>query len=131
MSSIPVDGAAARILELAEKAQPLLDALAAEIVRLPQLQDVPLLAPGEIAPSGPARPVAVPLFERHQRLREEANTAARAAAISLDVDHGVVNRRLNEAVGVSSIAQATEAQLQHRIRVARQWMQTGRPATQR
>jgi superfamily II DNA or RNA helicase len=76
-------------------------------------QQRPAAGPAVPAQTQPAEPV--PAFRRREQLRAANNTAARRLAYLEGSDFADVNRRLNAAVGVTSIRQATLEQLEDRL----------------
>ena len=84
--------------------------------------------PLERAAAGPVPgtpPVQVPA-RRRQQLRKANNTTARSLAYRLGLEHAEVNRRLNAAIGVRSIKDATIEQLERRLSAAHAWAAAGR-----
>jgi superfamily II DNA or RNA helicase len=69
-----------------------------------------------------ADPVPQPKYERVAALRQRASAVARRIALVTGTEFSHVNQRLNEAVGVRSIAEATEQQLIERITHAKRWL---------
>ncbi|MFC5830840.1 DEAD/DEAH box helicase [Nonomuraea insulae] len=64
-------------------------------------------------------------FERKERLKKQNNTAAKRVAAAHGIVHSHVNARLNKLVGVSSIRQCSEEQLERRLRFAQEWLAAG------
>jgi superfamily II DNA or RNA helicase len=78
-------------------------------------------AEGAVVPVPGAPPVPVPAFRRRQQLRKANNTTARSVAYRLGLEFADVNRRLNAAIGVRSIKDATIEQLERRLSAAHAW----------
>lgn len=71
------------------------------------------------------QPQPQPLHERKRHLKQANNTIAKRIAGSYAFEHREVNYVLNVAVGVKSINQASEEQLEKRLGVGRNWLETG------
>jgi superfamily II DNA or RNA helicase len=70
------------------------------------------------AAAHPPAPGHVPAFRRRATLRQANNTAAKRLAYRLGLEFAEVNRRLNAAIGVRSIKDATLEQLERRLAAA-------------
>jgi hypothetical protein len=66
--------------------------------------------------------VTQPKYERVAVLRQRASAVARRIALVTGAEFSHVNQRLNEAVGVRSVAEATEQQLIERITLGKRWL---------
>lgn len=68
---------------------------------------------------------AAPKCDRKKTLRERNHAAARRIGSSRNVKHEDVNTRLNALVGVRTVKDATEAQLERRLELALEWLTKG------
>ncbi|SDY62351.1 Superfamily II DNA or RNA helicase [Geodermatophilus africanus] len=73
----------------------------------------------------PSVPAQEPAFRRRARLRQANNTAARRLAYRLGMEFAEVNRRLNAAIGVRGIKDASLEQLERRLSAAQAWGEAG------
>lgn len=77
------------------------------------------LGDGDSSGGQPAE--AVPRWRRSENLRGANNKAARALAYEQALDFATVNRRLNQAVGIDKLRNASTEQLQRRLETAQRW----------
>ena len=101
-----------------------------EEVPLPALESEDELAEG-VAPAlalDDARPADKTARERRKELREQNKFKAEALARLTGLGHAKVNHRLNQEVGIGKIAEATERELEARLRAADRWIERLGPA---
>ena len=85
--------------------------------------EIELAAPPPIAGASElARTLTVPRTQRKRELRQENTDRVRMLTHLTGLTPEVVNARLNQEVGISSIGEASLAQLERRRRVADRWI---------
>ena len=100
-----------------------------EEVPLPELESEEELADGA-GPPLPVeddRPTGKTARELRKELREQNKFKAEALARLTGLGHAKVNHRLNQEVGIRKIAEATERELEARVRAAERWMERLQP----
>lgn len=65
------------------------------------------------------------LYDRKAKLKRANNALAARIAQALGVEHRKVNGWLNRHIGVHKITQASEQQLEKRLDLAKQWLESG------
>lgn len=84
------------------------------------------MPPETPAPTG-AAPREKPQHERKAELRKLNNNIASRVKYAYGGEMSVVNGTLNKMIGVNNIRQASEEDLQKRLRLAQHWLETGAP----
>ncbi len=105
------------------------DAPAEEEVPLPELESEEELAAraGLPLPVDENRPTGKSAREIRKELREQNKHKAEALARLTGLKHAKVNHRLNQEVGIRKISEATERELEARVRAADRWLERLQP----
>ncbi len=126
-AGVIINGTALTPLELAHAAA--LKAATPEASGLPVATVALLLRandsirPAPVPSAVDAGPDDVPAFRRREQLRRANSTSAQRLAYADGAEFAEVNRRLNAAVGIATIRDATLEQLQERLATAQRWLQ--------